>query len=98
MPLTRKDVHQTSFLRKLESYRDTYINKLQEKFFGVNNFRVLTITTGKERAANLVAVCKHNIKDVPAGTFLFSNQLELQKNNPLELKWMDSKGKKRVLF
>lgn len=85
MPLTRKDFRQTSFLRKLESYRDTYLNALQTKYFGIKNFRVLTVTTGKERTDNLVEVCKQNITDVPAGVFLFSNQLELKRSNPFEM-------------
>jgi len=84
MPLTRKDVKQTSFLRKLESYKDTYQNKLQEKYFGINNFRVLTITTGKLRTENLVEVCKQNIDGVPAGVFLFSNQLKLKGSSPFD--------------
>jgi len=98
MPLTRKDVKQTSFLRKLESYRDTYQNKLQEKYFGISNFRVLTVTTSKERAENLVEVCKQNIDGVPAGVFLFSNQFELKKKSLFEIQWFDGKGKFRTLL
>ena len=86
MPLTRKDFNQTSFLRKLESYRDTYLNALQTKYFGIKNFRVLTVTTGKDRASNLVEVCKQNITDVPAGLFLFSNQSDINIKNPFKLK------------
>ncbi len=97
MPLTRKDVRQTSFLRKLESYRNTHKEKLQTKFFGIKNFRVLTVTTGKDRASNLIEVCKENIKDVPAGVFLFTFQEALKNSSPLELNWLDSKGKERVL-
>ena len=98
MPLIRKDVRQTSFLRKLESYRNTYQSKLQEKYFGINNFRVLTVTTSKERTDNLVEVCKQNIDNVPAGVFLFSNQLELEEKDPFEIKWQDAKGKQRDLL
>jgi len=85
MPLTRKDVRQTSFLRKLESYRDTYLNKLQDKYFGISNFRVLTVTTSKDRVDNLVEVSKQNMEGVPSGVFLFSNYLDLKNSNPIEI-------------
>lgn len=98
MPLTRKDFKQTSFLRKLESYRDTYLNALHTKFLGINNFRVLTVTTGQDRASNLVEVCKQNISDVPAGVFLFAHQGQLEKSNSITSGWLDAKGNTRELI
>lgn len=75
MPITRRDVKQTSFARKLHSYADTWERGLHREHFGIKNFRVLTMTTGAERVRNIQATFKAEIADkIPAGLLLFAEK------------------------
>lgn len=75
MPITRRDLKQTSFARKLHSYSDTFDRKLHTENFGMRNFRVLTLTTGRERVTNMQTAFQNEIADkAPAGLFLFAEK------------------------
>ena len=97
MPLTRKDIDATSILRKFLSYQDTYKNRLQNKYFNINNFRVLTVTTSPDRVANMIDVCAETMRDTPAGVMLFTDVESIEKTSPLNVGWLDAKRKTRVL-
>ncbi|MEJ8563282.1 replication-relaxation family protein [Yoonia sp. GPGPB17] len=72
MPITRRDIRQTSFARKLHSYADTFERKLHVEHFGIKNFRVLTVTTSKERVETMIGAYKSEIVTrAPQGLFLF---------------------------
>jgi hypothetical protein len=58
MPVRRKGLTQTSFLRKLLCYQETWRQGLHRKHLGIPNFRVLTVTTNRERVGHLVAACR----------------------------------------
>jgi DNA-binding Lrp family transcriptional regulator len=53
MPITRENVFQSSFHRKLLAYEATWTQNLHRTRFGFNRFRVLTVTTGANRAQHL---------------------------------------------
>lgn len=75
MPITRRDLKQTSFARKLHSYADTFERKLHTEQFGIKNFRVLTVTTGRERVKNMQEAFQAEVGDsAPAGLFLFAEK------------------------
>lgn len=81
MPVTRRDIGQTSFARKLHSYADTFDRKLHLEQFGIKNFRVLTITTSKERAETMKAAFRSEIAaKAPSGLFLFMTKERVQEN------------------
>ena len=91
MPVVRRDIMQTSFLRKMQSYEDTWNRKLAERRFGMNRFRVLTLTTSDDRIATMIAAYRQELGGrVPGGIFLFRpKHLELDKN----VTWKNAAGK-----
>jgi len=96
MPLTRKDLKQTSFLRKLLSYQDTHDKGLALEHFGITNFRVLTVTTSNERVTNLVNVCDRFLSEVSPNMFLFHKHTF--DKNPLSSFWKNAKNQPVKLF
>ncbi|MEO1703701.1 MAG: replication-relaxation family protein [Pseudomonadota bacterium] len=75
MPITRRDIRQTSFARKLMSYADTYERKLHTERFGIKNFRALTLTTSQARINTMQHAWKIEVSDrAPAGMFLFAEK------------------------
>ena len=72
MPIVRRDIKQTSFLRKMQSYEDSWKNKLPKQRFDINAFRVLTLTTSNDRIQTMLEAYKTELNQVPAGVFLFA--------------------------
>jgi len=72
MPIVRRDIKQTSFLRKMQSYEDSWNRKLPKQRFDINAFRVLTLTTSNDRIQTMVEAYKTELNQVPAGVFLFA--------------------------
>jgi hypothetical protein len=71
MPITRGDLGQTSFYRKLLAYEATWTQNIHSRDFGIHRFRVLTVTTNSERVQGMIAACqrlKHG-----RGLFLFTD-------------------------
>lgn len=58
MPVARKGLGPTSFRRKLLAYQETWRQGLHRSHLGIPNFRVLTVTTSRERVAHLVEACQ----------------------------------------
>jgi len=93
MPITRADITQTSFKRKVLSYADTFESGLAKTRFGINGFQVLTVTTSNERIKAIQAV----INDLPeksfsAGTFLFKTKDDKQGHLPFHSAWQNARG------
>jgi hypothetical protein len=91
MPVVRKELGQTSFRRKLLAYRETWRQGLHRTRFGIPNFRVLTVTTSRERLAHLVVACQ----DLPGGggrPFLFMGQENLSCGDVLVHEWANGAG------
>lgn len=77
MPVVRKNLLQTSFLRKLVTYEATWLQRIHERRYGFHRFRVLTITTSVPRVKSLVDACgqlRHG-----HGLFLFTDTSVLEK-------------------
>jgi len=72
MPVTRKNLFQTSFLRKLLAYEATWTQGLHRTRFGFHRFRVLTVTTSAARVKSLTAACSQLKRG--HGLFLFGDQ------------------------
>ena len=77
MPVTRRNLSQTSFLRKLLAYEATWAQSIHRTRFGFHRFRVLTVTTGTERVTSLVDACSELKRG--HGLFLFADRTVLEK-------------------
>ncbi len=90
MPVERRDLTKTSFLRKLLAYEATWAQKIHQVRFGYDRFRVLTVTTSAERVNHLVDTCsklKHG-----KGLFLFSDISTLHGRDFLSVPWQTAHG------
>lgn len=90
MPIMRKGLAQTSFLRKLLAYRETWGLGLHRKHLGIANFRVLAVTASRERVGHLVEACR----SLPGGLrlFHFTDRERLGRGNILAHEWVDGRG------
>ncbi len=92
MPVVRhRDITQTSFLRKMQSYEDTWNRKLAERRFGIRAFRVLTLTTSTDRIETMIQAYRTGLEGrIPGGVFLFRpKHLDMDKNKM----WKNAAGK-----
>jgi hypothetical protein len=69
MPITRGNLDQTSFYRKLLAYEATWSQNLHRIRFGWQRFRVLTVTTNSERVQGIKEACQGLARG--HGLFLF---------------------------
>jgi hypothetical protein len=76
MPITRGDLSQTSFQRKLLAYEATWTQNLLKNKFGWHRFRVLTVTTTAEREQGMIAACQQLKQG--RGLFLFTDTKAFQ--------------------
>jgi hypothetical protein len=67
MPVKRRTLSQTSFLRKMLTYVATWHQGIHQRQLGINRFRVLTVTTIPKRVETLVQACS----ELPRGQGLF---------------------------
>jgi DNA-binding Lrp family transcriptional regulator len=72
MPVTRRNLSQTSFYRKLLAYEATWTQNLHRIRFGFHRFRVLTVTTSTARVKSLVDACSQLERG--HGLFLFADR------------------------
>jgi hypothetical protein len=91
MPVVRKGLAQTSFARKLLAYRETWWRGLHRTHLGISNFRVLTVTTSRERVENLVAACRLHFGG-GSRLFLFTDQESLDRRDVLTHEWVNGRG------
>lgn len=69
MPISRENLSRSSFYRKLLAYEATWSQQIHRSHFGFHRFRVLTITTSKQRVRSLVETCSQLEKG--HGLFMF---------------------------
>ncbi len=91
MPVARKGLAQTSFFRKLLTYQETSRQRLHRTHLGIPNFRVLTVTTGRERVRHLVEACRSLSRD-GLRLFLFSDREALRSKTSLPHNWLNGHG------
>ena len=95
MPVSRSDLRQTSFQRKMHGYLTAYAAKQHESRFGWKTFRVLTVTTDDQRMRSMQEASHHlNIPNSPGSAlFFFATRTALQVSNPLACSWRNGNGK-----
>lgn len=100
MPISRSNMLQTSFERKMHAYLSAYTARQHERHFGWKNFRVLTVTTDDYRMESMrQALDGIRIPHSPGGTlFFFSTREALQASDPLIHAWIDGTGRRVALM
>ena len=94
MPITRRDITQSSFMRKVLSYADTFERGLAKSRFEINGFQVLTVTTSEERIKSIQsAIANLRERSFSANTFLFKTKGDKQGHFPFYSGWQNANGK-----
>jgi hypothetical protein len=94
MPTERKDLSKTSMLRKLVGYAETYRRDLHAKRYNLPNVRVLTVTPGRQRIANIIAAYRtHAAALVSPKFFLHADRPGLARaEDILDYPWLSGSG------
>jgi hypothetical protein len=94
MPIMRTGLDQTSYVRKLVAYLagGGKANAFGAHF-GIGNFRVLTVTTSRERTATMIDALEQLTRGTGSSQFLFVDRPTLlASTNLLSLEWTSGKG------
>ena len=70
MPTERKDLSKSSMLRKLVSFGESYRRDLHTKRYNLSNVRVLTVTPGRSRIANIIAAYRQHAASLVSAEIL----------------------------
>jgi DNA-binding Lrp family transcriptional regulator len=94
MPITRANLMQTSFERKMRAYLSAHAARQHERHFGWKTFRVLTVTTDGIRFQSMQdALSRIHVSHSPGPSlFFFATRSELHVNDPLLHNWKDGNG------
>jgi protein involved in plasmid replication-relaxation len=92
MPVVRRTFTQTAIYKKLLAYHATATGGLHTKLFGIQSFRVLTVTDSPERGRvkSMVAACQE-LRGLQ-GIFLFTDERSLLSGDTLSHEWMNGRG------
>jgi hypothetical protein len=96
MPVARKGLGQTSFLRKLLAYRETWRRGLHRTQLGIPNFRVLTVTMTRGRVEHLVGACR--ALGSGGRLFLFTDRESLGRRDILTKVWVNGRDESAPLL
>ena len=99
MPVVRRTPQQTSLLRKLLAYAETYRADIHKSRFGMGNMRVLFVVPSADRRETLRRAFRERVPGVSPQIFLAIDQAGLTeaKGNVLLARWQDMDGKERLL-
>ena len=94
MPVVRPDLDKSSLLRKLILYGFTHEDELARRYYGLPNFRVLTVVPTRQRITTIIAAHKQHTKTlVPAGLCLFADRRGLlAAEDFFAYPWLDAAG------
>ena len=93
MPVERyKNTYRTYFSKKMRTYYEANRQQRHVHDLGIENFRVLTVTTDRSRIDNMLTALDTITDGRGSNIFLFVDQVTLAASNPLEVSWMSGKG------
>ena len=93
MPVTRRDLRQSSIMRKLQAYQAMWKSKAHQTHFGWRNFRVLFVTTSQERVENMIACANAQALTKGSPVFLYSGNHALYNlDDILNYEWLGANG------
>jgi hypothetical protein len=94
MPIRSTDFMRSSFERKMLTYLAAHASGEHDRQFGWRTFRVLTVTTTREREHSMVDALALNTASRPgSGLFLFSTRDDLRATDPIAHTWRDGHGR-----
>ncbi len=86
MPISRSDIRQNSFRKKLFLYWQSWRQDIWPRHFGFKNVRVLTVTTSMERVGNMVKAARSvDPKKKGSKFFLFTSKEIIDMEHPENL-------------
>ncbi|MCP3969292.1 MAG: hypothetical protein GY717_03040, partial [Rhodobacteraceae bacterium] len=99
MPVERSNLRQTSILRKLLAYQTIWQSKLHQQQLGWHSFRVLFVTSSRERADNMITAANKHALTKGSPIFLFTDKQSLYAHdNLLAHEWLDCHGNRQRLL
>ena len=98
-PNTRySSYHLQSLRQKYESYQAYAAAKRHREQFGVNNMRVLTVTTGgDEKVEHLAETAYEVCQGEGGGRFLATSYEAFKRDGPLAVTWLDANKREVAL-
>lgn len=94
MPITRSDINQTSFERKMRVYLTAYAAGQHARQFGWKAFRVLALTSDNRRIENMIDTARSlRIPRSPGASLFFFASLDDLSRFPLVSGWQDGMGR-----
>ena len=97
MPITRSDLSQSSFRRRLLAYLSAHKARQHIDRFGFHNLRILTITTSADRVHSMIAAVNDITDGKGSGIFLFADVKSFAKySDPLTQPWITTNGPVRI--
>jgi hypothetical protein len=99
MPISRADISQTSFERKMRAYLTAHAAKQHERQFGWKTFRVLTVTSDPNRMRSIMdALRQMRVAHSPGPSlFFFATRGALSESDSLTHLWCDGAGRETRL-
>jgi DNA-binding transcriptional ArsR family regulator len=99
MPVERyKNTYRTYFAKKMLTYHEASRHQRHVYDLGIENFRVLTVTTGKTRIDKMLEALSVITAGKGSNLFLFVDQGALGNSNPLDAEWLSGKGETVRLY
>jgi hypothetical protein len=100
MPVRRSDPERTSFESKMCVYLAAHAARQQERQFGWKNFRVLTVTTDRQRMRTMQTALRdiHVSRSAGPALFLFATFAELNATTPIDHEWLDGASRSAALI
>jgi hypothetical protein len=92
MPVDRANLTQTSLKRKFLAYAAAKRADLHQRHFGWKAFRVLMVTTNKQRADNALETIRECVHEDGRGLFLLADRQSLAAADVISYQWRDARG------
>jgi DNA-binding transcriptional ArsR family regulator len=95
MPVERyKNTQRTYFAKKMLTYYEANRQQRHVHDLGLENFRVLTVTTDKPRIDKMLGALDTITGGKGSNIFLFVDQATLAASNPLDVEWLTGKAER----
>lgn len=95
--LWRTIERKTSIYKKLLTYHAGWKAKRHMRQFGWQKFRVMFVTTSRQRADNMVTAVQKMTDGRGSGLFLFADETILIARNPFEYQWVNGRQERTRL-
>ncbi len=94
IPIERTSGDHRSIRRKLETYYEGWRAQRHAEQFGIENVRVLFLTSSPARVEHMLAAVNDITGGNGSGFLLFGDRQSIAGQNPLEFQWTNGRGEK----